>query len=237
MIRVTVWNEYNGTQNFPHYPRGIHEYIKDFLNACEGIEATSQIQFCEGEGLTEEILSHTDVLVYWAHGFHELLSEGAAERVVRHVQQGMGVVFLHSAHMSKPFRRLMGTTCTLKWREAAERERLWLIDRNHPLAQGLPECIVIPHEEMYGERFDIPVPDELVGIGWFQGGEVMRSVCCYRRGLGRVIYLQPGHETYPVYTQPEIQKLIENAVRYAAPVSRAEKVECDWVQKPQEEIK
>ena len=237
MIRVTVWNEYNGTQNFPHYPKGLHEYIKDFLNEREGITAASQIQFCEGEGLTEEILSATDVLVFWAHGFHELLSEAAANRVVSHVQRGMGAVFLHSAHMCKPFRRLMGTSCTLKWREAEERERLWIVDPTHPVAKGLPEQIVIPHEEMYGEKFDIPTPDALIAIGWFQGGEVMRSVCAYQRGLGRIVYIQPGHETYPVYLQPDIQQLIENAVRWTAPVAKAERLECPWIKEPLEKLK
>mgnify|MGYP002419414885 CR=1 FL=1 len=125
-------------------------------------------------------MSATDVLVFWAHGFHELLSEAAANRVVSHVQRGMGAVVLHSAHMCKPFRRLMGTSCTLKWREAEERERLWIVDPTHPVAKGLPEQIVIPHEEMYGEKFDIPTPDALIAIGWFQGGEVMRSVCAYQ---------------------------------------------------------
>jgi trehalose utilization protein len=174
--------------------------------------------------------------VFWSHGLHEYLSDEAANRVVTHVQNGMGVVFLHSAHTSKPFRRLLGTSCNLKWREAEERERLWFIDPTHPIAQGLPECIVIPREEMYGEPFDIPTPDELVAIGWFKGGEVFRSVCCYKRGLGKVVYIQPGHESYPVYAQPEIQKLIENAVRYVAPVRRVEKSDCIWAKDPQEAL-
>lgn len=237
MIRVTVWNEYNGTQNFPHYPKGLHETIKDFLNEREGIKATAQIQFCEGEGLTEEILNGTDVLVYWAHGYHDYLSDEAAMRVVRHVQMGMGVIFLHSAHMSKPFRYLMGTSCTLRWREAEEREHIWVINPNHPIVKGLPECITVPHEEMYGEKFDIPTPDELIAIGWFQGGEVFRSVCAWNRGMGKVVYIQSGHESYPVYLQKEIQQLIENAVRYVAPVNKIERLECPWIQNAMEDIK
>lgn len=236
MIRVTVWNEYNGTQNFPHYPRGLHETVRDFLNEREGIEATAQIQFCEGEGLTEEILSNTDVLVYWAHGFHDRLSNEAAGRVVGHVQRGMGAVFLHSAHMSKPFRWLLGTSCTLRWREAEERERLWIVDPAHPVAQGLPDQIVLEHEEMYGERFDIPAPDALVGIGWFKGGEVFRSVCCFKRGLGRIVYIQPGHESYPTYLNPDIQKLIENAVRWTAPAGRAAELSCPNAQHAAEDL-
>ena len=126
----------------------------------------------------------------------------------------------HSAALPllKIFRKLMGTTCDLKWREIGENERLWVIEPGHPIAQGIGEYIDIPRVEMYGERFDIPAPDTLVFVSWYPGGEVFRSGCCYHRGRGKVFYFRPGHETFPIFHQPEVQQVLENAVRWAAPV-------------------
>ncbi|MCL7419272.1 MAG: ThuA domain-containing protein, partial [Halalkalicoccus sp.] len=114
-------------------------------------------------------------------------------------------------------KRLMGTSCSLKWREDEERERLWVVEPSHPIAAGIDEYIELPDSEMYGERFDIPAPDTLVFTSWFEGGEVFRSGCCFRRGAGKVFYFRPGHETYPIYRQPVIQHVLANAVEWAAP--------------------
>ena len=133
--------------------------------------------------------------------------------------EGMGLIVLHSGHASKIFQKLCGTdTWKLKWREDGEQEILWVVDPSHPIADGLDEKIMIPHEEMYGERFDIPQPDEQVFISWFEGGEVFRSGCCWHRGKGKIFYFRPGHEVFPIYHQPEIQKVIVNAVKWAAPI-------------------
>ena len=83
--------------------------------------------------------------------------------------------------------------------------------------RGLGEYIELEHEEMYGEHFDVPQPDELVLISWFEGGEVFRSGCCYTRGLGKIFYFRPGHETYPTYYNEEVRKVIVNAAQWAAP--------------------
>jgi trehalose utilization protein len=139
---------------------------------------------------------------------------------------GMGFIALHSAHLSKIFTKLMGTSCTLKWREIAEKERLWVIEPNHPIAEGIGDYIELPHEEMYGERFDIPAPDTLVFAGWFQGGELFRSGCCYNRGYGKVFYFQPGHETYPIYHNPEILRVLKNAVKWAKPLKTITELIC-----------
>jgi trehalose utilization protein len=172
-------------------------------------------------GLSAARLAKTDVLVWWGHKAHGEVADEIVERVHARVLEGMGLVALHSAHFSKIFKALMGTGCDLKWREAGERERLWVVDPTHPIVAGLPEVITLEHEEMYGEHFDIPPPDELFLVSWFQGGEVFRSGCTWRRGQGRIAYLRPGHETYPTYHDAEIQMLILNAVRWAAPVGAA----------------
>ena len=129
----------------------------------------------------------------------------------------MGLIVLHSGHFSKIFKRLMGTPCALKWREAGERERLWVVNPGHPIAEGIGPCIELENTEMYGEPFSIPEPEEQVFISWFEGGEVFRSGNIWRRGNGKIFYFRPGHETYPIYHNPVIQRVIYNAVKWAAP--------------------
>lgn len=224
-IRVTVWNENRakpGTQEmYEIYPGGLHVALAEIFGE-EGFEVATATLDEPEHGLTEAVLKNTDVLVYWGHIAHDELEDAVAQRIVRHVNGGMGFIALHSAHMSKPFRALMGTTCTLDWREAGERELLWCTSPGHPIAQGVPPCVELEHEEMYGEFFDIPEPDELVYIGWFPGGEVFRSGVCYHRGRGRVFYFQPGHETYPTFKQPAVRRILANAVRWACPAGRDE---------------
>lgn len=220
MIRVTVWNEYRHEKQHADvqavYPQGIHAVIAEGL-AAEGFAVRTATLDEPEHGLTDAVLAETDVLTWWGHMAHGEVSDAVVDRAQKRVLGGMGLIVLHSGHFSKIFKRLMGTTCDLKWREAAERERIWVVEPGHPIAQGLGEYFEVQHAEMYGERFDIPAPDELVFMSWFQGGEVFRSGCCWRRGAGKVFYFRPGHETYPIYYQPEIRRVLANAVRWAAP--------------------
>ncbi len=222
-IRVTVWNEYRHEKQNAEiaeiYPQGIHGAIAGYLRGHGCIVTTATLDE-PSHGLTEHVLDNTDVLVWWGHMAHGEVSDEIVERVHEHVLKGMGLIVLHSGHFSKIFKRLMGTTCDLKWREAGEKERVWVVAPGHPIADGIDEYFEIPHEEMYGEYFDIPEPETVVFISWFQGGEVFRSGCCYRRGHGRIFYFRPGHETYPTYHQPEVLRVIGNAVRWARPVER-----------------
>jgi trehalose utilization protein len=219
-IRVTVWNEYRHERRNPEvakiYPEGMHGAIAGFLRRQPGMEVRTATLDEPEHGLSDEVLAATDVLIWWGHLAHDQVSDAVVDKVHARILDGMGFIPLHSAHYSKIFKRLMGTTCQLKWREAGERERLWVVDRAHPIAEGLGEYIEIPHTEMYGEPFDIPQPDALVFISWFQGGEVFRSGCCYHRGRGKIFYFRPGHETFPIYHHPDVLKVIANAVRWAA---------------------
>lgn len=221
MIKVTVWNEFRNEREEAEvaavYPDGIHAAIAGFLGAHADMEIKTATFDMPEHGLTQEVLDNTDVLLWWAHDLHGAVSQEIADRVCERVLCGMGIIFLHSAHMARPFVKLMGTSGSLKWRDVGEHERLHVVAPSHPIAAGVPAQIFIPHEEMYGEQFDIPKPDDLVFIGWYQGGEVFRSGCCWNRGRGKVFYFQPGHESYPVYYQPEIQTIITNAVRWACP--------------------
>jgi trehalose utilization protein len=218
MTRVTVWSEYRQERSDPPvgavYPDGIHEAIAAGLREAGFDVATATLDQPE-HGLTEEVLAATDVLTWWGHAAHGEVDDAIVDRVQRRVLDGMGLIVLHSGHHSKIFRRLMGTTADLHWREAGERERVWVIDRSHPIADGLGEGFVLDEEEMYGEPFDVPAPDQLVLVSWFQGGEVFRSGCCWSRGRGRIFYFRPGHETHPTYFQPMVRRVIANAVRWA----------------------
>jgi trehalose utilization protein len=221
-IRVKVWSEYRHERQpgKPQevYPNGIHTAIADHLKTQPGMQVSTSVLDEPEHGLTEEALANTDVLIWWGHMAHGEVQDAIVDRVQQAVLKGMGLIVLHSGHFSKIFKNLMGTGCDLKWREIGEKERLWVIDPAHPIADGLPESFVIPHEEMYGERFDIPQPDELVLVSWFAGGEVFRSGCCWHRGRGKVFYFRPGHETFPVYYQEEVLKVISNGVKWAAPL-------------------
>jgi trehalose utilization protein len=219
MTRVTVWAEFRQERSDPAvaavYPEGIHSAIATGLREAGFEVGTATLDEPE-HGLTEEVLAATDVLTWWGHAAHDEVEDGIVDRVQRRVLDGMGLIVLHAGHHSKIFRRLMGTTADLSWREAGERERIWVVDRAHPIAEGLGESFVLDEEEMYGEPFDVPAPDQLVLISWFQGGEVFRSGCCWARGRGRVFYFRPGHETHPTYFQPMVRRVIANAVRWAA---------------------
>lgn len=222
-IKVTVWNEYRHEKENEYiasiYPEGIHGAIASYLKKDSNFEVRTATLDETDHGLTEDVLQDTDVLIWWGHKAHDEVRDEIVEKVYSRVQEGMGLIVLHSGHASKIFRKICGTNSErLKWREAGEKERLWVIEPNHPIVEGLGEYIEIPNEEMYGERFEIPAPDTLVFISWFEGGEVFRSGCCYNRGAGKVFYFRPGHETFPVYHQPEIQKVIGNAVKWAAPI-------------------
>jgi trehalose utilization protein len=219
-MRVTVWNEYRQERADEAvraiYPNGIHAAIAEGLRAEGDLDVRTATLDDPEQGLGEAVLAGTDVLTWWGHAAHGEVPDDAVERVHARVLDGMGLVVLHSGHHSRIFKRLMGTSCDLKWREDGRRERMWVVDPSHPIAAGLPESFALAKEEMYGEHFDVPPPDELVFVSWFEGGEVFRSGCTWRRGRGRVVYLRPGHETYPTYFDPMVRRVIANAARWAA---------------------
>jgi trehalose utilization protein len=221
-IRVTVWNEYRHEREHEAvakiYPGGIHATIAQGLQDQLGQRVTARTATLDEpeHGLTAEVLDQTDVLTWWGHKAHGQVSDEIVDRVQQRVLGGMGLIVLHSGHFSKPFKRLMGTGCGLRWREAAEREILWCTAPGHPIAAGLEdEKFELPQTEMYGEFFDIPTPDELIFISWFEGGEVFRSGCTWTRGHGRVFYFRPGHETFPIYHDATVQRIIANGVLWA----------------------
>ncbi|WP_127579095.1 ThuA domain-containing protein [Paenibacillus koleovorans] len=221
-IRVTIWNEYRHERNKPVvqeiYPQGMHRAIADGLTGSFEIR-TATLDEPE-HGLTEEVLEQTDVLVWWGHTAHKEVRDEIVERVAARVLRGMGLIALHSSHYAKVFKKLMGTSCALLYRDIGEKERLWVVAPGHPIVEGVGPYFELEREEMYGEFFDIPAPDEVVLTSWFAGGNVFRSGCCFYRGQGKIFYFRPGHELYPTYRDPNVLRVISNGIRWAAPVSR-----------------
>ncbi|MFK7735019.1 MAG: ThuA domain-containing protein [Pirellulaceae bacterium] len=225
-LSVTIWNEFIHEKSNEDaravYPNGIHSAIEEGLVDLLGSQVSVRTATLEepNHGLSDEVLDATDVMLWWGHMAHDQVSDEIAAKVHRRVLEGMGLIVLHSGHYSKVFRRLMGTECMLRWREAGEKERLWIVSPGHPIVEGIKgDFIELEKAEMYGEHFDIPNPEELVFLSWFEGGEVFRSGCTFRRGQGKIFYFRPGHETYPVYFHPQIRQVIANAVLWARPNS------------------
>ncbi len=220
-IRVTIWNEFVHERENPAvaaiYPKGIHGALAEALGVhADFVVRTATLDQPE-QGLPQEVLEQTDVLLWWGHAAHDQVLDDTVMRVQQRVLAGMGLIVLHSGHWSKVFKRLMGSSCALAWREAGERERVWLVNPGHPIAAGLGDFIEIEQSEMYGEPFGIPTPDELIFVSWFQGGEVFRSGATWTRGSGRIFYFSPGHEVYPIYHHPDVQRVIANSIRWARP--------------------
>ena len=238
MINVTIFNEFiherEDETTKSVYPDGMHVTIKNAIESDE-IKVTTITLDDIKDGIDAELLKNTDVMLWWGHVGHDFVPDEVAKAVATEVLKGMGMVFLHSAHHSKPFKLLMGTPCNLTWREDGDRELVWVCNPAHPIAQGIGRFIKLEHEETYGEPFSIPEPEELVFIGSFEGGEVFRAGCCYKRGNGNIFYFQPGHETFPTYKNEDVIKVIKNAINWAKPVFRVAELDCPHVKKPLEE--
>ena len=217
-MKITIYNEYlhekYDEQIKAIYPDGIHGQLAKILTEA-GHECTTSTLDDIQTTMTDEVLANTDVLLWWGHMGHHLVPDEIVEKVYNRVMAGMGLVVLHSGHNSKIFKKLCGTDAgELKWRDDNEKEILWVVDPTHPIVQGIGENIIIEEEEMYGEHFIIPTPDELVFISWFSGGEVFRSGCVFKRGNGKIFYFRPGHECVPTYYNEKVQRVIKNAVEY-----------------------
>ena len=232
MVRVLVWNEFRHEKSSERvkavYPDGIHNAIAEFLGKEEDIVVKTACLDDENCGISKELLDETDVIIWWGHMAHKEVPDEIAALVRDAVLDGMGAIFLHSGHHSKPFKALMGTSCNLTWRESGDSEILWVIDPAHPITRGIDRYFKLEHEETYGEPFVIPNPDKVLLIGNYSGGEVFRSGVLYERGNGKIFYFQPGHETFPTFKVPEVQTVIKNAVRFVAPAYR-EPIGCPHV--------
>ncbi|MCA1942290.1 MAG: ThuA domain-containing protein [Yonghaparkia sp.] len=234
-LRVTVWNE-NRHENYPDsltarlYPTGMHGAIAAGLTSLLGDAVSVRTATLDEpeHGLPQSVVDDTDVLLWWGHEAHPEVDDAVVDRLYDAVLGGMGIIVLHSGHYSKIFKKLMGTTCSLRWRNDGDREVVWTVDPTHPIAAGVPDPLVIEAQEMYGEFFDIPTPEELIFISSFSGGEVFRSGCTWTRGHGRVFYFSPGDQEYPVYNDPSIHRVLANGVQWAAPTRRGPAIDATF---------
>lgn len=237
-IRVTIWNEFlheKSESKFGElirtfYPDGIHGAIAKNL-AADDLEIRTATLDQPEHGLTDEVLQNTDVLLWWGHVAHDRVADAIVDKVQKRILEGMGLIVLHSGHYSKIFRRMTGTSCSLRWREIGEKERVWVVDPQHPIARDVPDSFVVPNTEMYGEPFGLPNDAHIVFLSWYEGGNVFRSGVTFQRGAGKIFYFSPGHETFPIYNNPAVVKVLSNAVRYCAAELPPQKTDC-WNQDP-----
>ncbi len=228
-LRVTVWNEfYHEKQDAAVralYPDGLHGAIGKFLSRDENLEITYATLDDPDQGLPDEVLSNTDVLIWWGHMKHHLVDDALVARIQKRIYLGqMGLVALHSAHHSKVFRAVVGTSGNLSWGRN-QKEIVWNLNPTHPIAAGISSHFCLDDEELYAEPFYIAEPDEVVFTSWFEDGFILRSGVVFRRSAGKIFYFQPGHETCPSFYNENVQKIIHNAVYYVRPVKTGYPVE------------
>jgi len=221
-MNVTVWNENidetNGSKEvLAIHPNGIHNTIKDIITELgNGVNVTTATLQEPNIGLADELLNKTDVLIWWSHKGHDMVPDEIVAKIHQRVLAGMGLILLHSSHYSKLLKTILGTSGDLKWRDDTY-ARIFCINPTHPIAAGIPETFELGTEECYTEYFDIPKPDDIIFLGWFDIGNVLRSGCTWTRGYGKIFYFQPGHETNRSYFNPHVRKIIQNACKWVCP--------------------
>ncbi len=221
MINVTIWNEFRHEKTSERvkaiYPNGLHAAIKEYLDTDEELSVRLAALDDEYQGLPDDVLNDTDVLVWWGHMHHGEVDDELVKKICTRVYTGkMGFIALHSGHHSKPFKALIGASGNLGWGRE-QKEIVWTLMPSHPIAAGIPDHFTIDEEELYAEPFYIGQPEELVFGSWFEDGYILRSGACFIRGAGKIFYFQPGHESCPSYYNPYVQRIIKNAVHWAAP--------------------
>ena len=101
-IRVTVWNEYRHEREDERYrsvyPDGIHGAIAEGLGASAALTVRTATLDEPENGLPDDVLMETDVLIWWGHKAHEEVSDDTVNRVQARVLHGMGLIVLHSGH-------------------------------------------------------------------------------------------------------------------------------------------
>jgi len=219
--RVVVWSEGTAPKNV--YPNDINTVVAEGLKASlKDWEVVVANLSDADQGCSPESMKKTDVLLWWGHQKHgQVKDENVAEIVRRVKEDGMGFIALHSSHFCKPLKRVLGTNCGFK-AYVADGSALKVIvkDPSHPIAKGVKD-FEQPHTERYSEPFQVPEPEAVPFDGEYTlpdgSKEKSRQGLCWTCGKGKVFYFQPGHETYPVYEDPNIRLILHNTVLWAAP--------------------
>jgi len=217
---VVVWSEGTAPKNV--YPKDICGAVAEGLKDLKDWEVVEAHLSDPNQGLPDDLLKRTDVLIWWGHRKHEQVSNVLVDKIVSRVKDdGMGFISLHSSHFAKPYKKLMGTPCS--WREyVSDSNTLKVVvkDANHPIAKGVGEFTII-HNERYSEPFAVPPPKDVVFEGTYTlnngSPDTSRQGLTWEVGKGKVFYFQPGHETNLVFFDPNIRRIMRNAVEWAAP--------------------
>lgn len=163
-IHVLVWDEQQPEQKQAYGDKFLGETIAAHLSTLPGLTVTSVALSSDEQGLDEQTLDRTDVLIMWAHKRSRDLDDARVERVVSRVQAGrLGLVALHSAHWTKPFVRLMqerAKSDALGQIPAAERATAhWTYLDTNPLYQGVkPDTPLSPALEKTDDGWRLTLP-------------------------------------------------------------------------------
>lgn len=215
-IRVLLWSEQTEPRDV--YPTGISGALASHLNKLPNLEARTATLTDAEAGLSDATLADTDVLIWFGHRKHDQVPEAAVDRVVRHVRErGMGFIGLHSTHFAKPLKKILNASgAWSSYVNHGQPEQMWVVLPDHPIAKGVSD-FRIPKTEIYTEPFQVPTPEAVIVEGtWEESGHRGREVMTWTTGRGRMVYVRAGHEEYPIFHMPEMQRLVANSVEWAA---------------------
>ena len=259
-LKVLVWDEQQEAQK-KAYENFLGNHIAEHLKKQPGLALRSVSINESQQGLSDENLEWAEAILWWGHVRHKDVDDAAVGKVIARLKAGKcGLVAIHSAHWSKPFKAAMWErhqqdvlsripaadrgsvilktlpkeggadvartemrdgkieitlvvpNCGLgSWRADGAPSHVEVKAPDHPIAKGVPARFDVKQTEMYNEPFTVPAPDTVVFAESWDKGEKFRAGCCWKVGEGRVFYFRPGHETYPVFHQPETLQIAHNA--------------------------
>ena len=227
--KVVVWSE--GSANVDEgskkvYPEDINTAIAEGLAPLKarGWEIVKATLGDPDQGISDELLAGTDVLIWWGHKKHGEVKNELVDKIDQRVRDGkMGFIATHSSHFAKPFKKLMGTACS--WGEYVvdgTSVEILVKEPSHPICRGV-RSFKLPKIERYGEPFAVPAPEAVPLDGRYTKPDgktaPARMGLCWAVGKGKVFYFTPGHETYDDYYRPEVRRIFVNAVQWAAPAA------------------
>jgi trehalose utilization protein len=221
-IRVLLWSEQTEPRNI--YPNGISGALADYLNKQSEFEAKTATLDDPDNGVSESVLGQTDVVIWFGHKKHAQVPDVAVDRIDKHVKErGMGFIALHSSHYSKALKKLLNAAGSWSsYVNHGKPEQMWIVLPGHPIAEGVTD-FTIPQTEIYTEPFAVPEPESVVVEGTWESGHRGREVMTWSLGKGRLVYIRAGHEEYPIYFMPQMQKLVANSAKWAAGRTAASK--------------
>jgi len=220
---VVVWSEGTAPKNV--YPNDINTAI------AEGFRASAQMKDWDvvvanlsdpDQGLPDALLNKADVLIWWGHKKHGDVKDALVDKIEKRVKEdGMGFIALHSAHFAKPNKRLMGAPCTFAAYKGDNKETVVKVAMpDHAIVKGVATEFTIENHERYSDPYAVPTTSEkpFGGIHIHKDGTREESIqgYCWNVGKARYFYFQAGHETNPIYFNPEIRKIMANAVLWAS---------------------